>query len=157
MRLRPRVEPTKTPEPPWLTSRHYPKDKINFEDEIWKILTAKWGLADFQAAGLMSSIQAESSFSPYNAQGMGGPDDRGKYLYSTRDSVGFGLCQWTSSGRKAALQHGIVPLPKSVTPERIAANADVFDFALTDAEMAALDAMPETGYSGFHPDDAPAG
>ncbi|MBR6733912.1 MAG: aldo/keto reductase [Kiritimatiellae bacterium] len=56
-----------------------------------------------------------------------------------------------------ALQHGIVPLPKSVTPERIAANADVFDFALTDAEMAALDAMPETGYSGYHPDDAPAG
>lgn len=56
-----------------------------------------------------------------------------------------------------ALQHGVVPLPKSVTPERIAANADVFDFALTDAEMAALDAMPETGYSGYHPDDAPAG
>ena len=56
-----------------------------------------------------------------------------------------------------ALQHGIVPLPKSVTLERIAANADVFDFALTDAEMAALDAMPETGYSGYHPDDAPAG
>ena len=56
-----------------------------------------------------------------------------------------------------ALQHGIVPLPKSVTPERIAANADVFDFALTDAEMAVLDAMPETGYSGYHPDDAPAG
>ena len=56
-----------------------------------------------------------------------------------------------------ALQHGIVPLPKSVTPERIAANADVFDFVLTDAEMAALDAMPETGYSGYHPDDAPAG
>ena len=56
-----------------------------------------------------------------------------------------------------ALQHGIVPLPKSVTPERIAANADVFDFALTDAEMTALDAMPETGYSGYHPDDAPAG
>ena len=56
-----------------------------------------------------------------------------------------------------ALQHGIVPLPKSVTPERIAANANVFDFALTDAEMAALDAMPETGYSGYHPDDAPAG
>ena len=56
-----------------------------------------------------------------------------------------------------AMQHGIVPLPKSTTPERIAANADVFDFALSDAEMAALDAMPETGYSGYHPDDAPAG
>lgn len=97
-------KPTKTPAPPWLTSRHYPKDKINFEDEIWNILTGKWGLKDFQAAGLMSSIQAESSFCPYNVQGMGGSDDRGAYLYDAGDSVGFGLCQWTSSGRKANLQ-----------------------------------------------------
>lgn len=98
-------EPTKEPEvaPPWYTSANYPKDKINFEKEIWTILTQKWGLKDFQAAGLMSSIQAESSFCPYNAQGIGGSDDRGKYLYDTRDAVGFGLCQWTSSGRKAAL------------------------------------------------------
>lgn len=97
--------PTKKPEekPPWLTSPHYPKDKINFENEIWGILTQKWGLEAFQAAGLMSSIQAESSFCPYNVQGMGGSDDRGAYLYNTGDSVGFGLCQWTSSGRKANL------------------------------------------------------
>ena len=98
-------EPTVTPEaePPWLTSPNYPKDKVNFEKEIWSILTGQWGLKDFQAAGLMSSIQAESSFSPYNAQGLGGPDDRGKYLYDPQDALGFGLCQWTSSGRKAAL------------------------------------------------------
>lgn len=55
-----------------------------------------------------------------------------------------------------ALQHGIVPLPKSIHPERIAANADVFDFELSADEMSALDSMPETGYSGYHPDDAPA-
>ena len=67
---------------PWLTSYNYPKDKIDFENEIWAILTGKWGLKDYQAAGLMSSIQAESSFCPYNAQG-GGPDDRGKYEYKT--------------------------------------------------------------------------
>ena len=78
-------EPTKEPEvkPPWYTSANYPKDKINFEKEIWTILTEKWGLKDFQAAGLMSSIQAESSFCPYNAQGIGGSDDRGEYLYDT--------------------------------------------------------------------------
>ena len=87
---------------PWLTSYNYPKDKIDFEREIWSILTGKWGLEDFQAAGLMSSIQAESGFCPYNAQG-GGPDERGKYEFDAGDSVGFGLCQWTSSGRKAAL------------------------------------------------------
>ncbi|MBR2798038.1 MAG: hypothetical protein IKE17_09895 [Clostridia bacterium] len=99
----PTPEPTATPAPPWITSVHYPKDKINFETEIWDIMTGKWGLTGYQAAGLMSSILAESSFSPYNAQGMGGSDDRGKYLYDAQDAVGFGLCQWTSSGRKAAL------------------------------------------------------
>ena len=104
----PTPEPTAVPTPkpnkkPWLTSYNYPKDKINFENEIWAILTRKWGLADYQAAGLMSSIQAESSFCPYNAQGRGGSDDRGEYVYDVGDSVGFGLCQWTSSGRKAAL------------------------------------------------------
>ncbi|WP_326555259.1 aldo/keto reductase [Micromonospora sp. NBC_01813] len=37
------------------------------------------------------------------------------------------------------LQHGIVVIPKSVTPERIASNLDVFGFTLTAAEMSAID------------------
>jgi diketogulonate reductase-like aldo/keto reductase len=36
------------------------------------------------------------------------------------------------------LQQGWVPLPKSDTPERIQANADVFDFDLTEKEMKVL-------------------
>lgn len=55
-----------------------------------------------------------------------------------------------------ALQQDIVPLPKSVTPERIIANADVFDFVISDEDMARITAMPITGYSGFYPEDAPA-
>lgn len=55
-----------------------------------------------------------------------------------------------------ALQHGVLPLPKSVTPSRIEDNTKVFDFELTADEMAKLDAIPLTGYSGFYPDDAPA-
>jgi len=39
------------------------------------------------------------------------------------------------------LQHEICPLPKSVTPNRIKANADVFDFVLTDEEMTKIDEM----------------
>ena len=39
------------------------------------------------------------------------------------------------------LQHGIVAIPKSITPQRIAANFDVFDFALTSEEMSAIDAL----------------
>lgn len=37
------------------------------------------------------------------------------------------------------IQHGVVVIPKSAQRDRIAANADVFDFELTDDEMAALD------------------
>jgi len=39
------------------------------------------------------------------------------------------------------LQHGLVVLPKSVHEERIRENTRLFDFELTDAEMAALDAL----------------
>lgn len=38
-------------------------------------------------------------------------------------------------------QPGVVAIPKSETPSRIAENLDVFDFALSDGEMAALHAM----------------
>lgn len=39
------------------------------------------------------------------------------------------------------LQHGHVVIPKSVTPARIDENLDVFDFALTEAEMSRIDAL----------------
>ncbi|WP_033342487.1 aldo/keto reductase [Catenuloplanes japonicus] len=39
------------------------------------------------------------------------------------------------------LQHRIVIIPKSVRPERIAENIDLFGFALTDAEMQTLDKL----------------
>jgi len=39
------------------------------------------------------------------------------------------------------IQHGVVVIPKSVTPARIRSNADVFGFELTDDEMAVIDAM----------------
>jgi diketogulonate reductase-like aldo/keto reductase len=38
-------------------------------------------------------------------------------------------------------QPGTVAVPKSVHAERIAENFDVFDFSLTDAEMAAISAL----------------
>jgi len=45
------------------------------------------------------------------------------------------------------LQHGLPVIPKSTHRERIAENADVFDFTLSDADMAELDALDRTGGS----------
>ncbi|MCM1337920.1 MAG: aldo/keto reductase [Candidatus Amulumruptor caecigallinarius] len=50
------------------------------------------------------------------------------------------------------LQHGWLPLPKSVTPSRIRENLDVFDFELTAEQMQAIDSMAATGQSGLDPD-----
>ncbi len=51
------------------------------------------------------------------------------------------------------LQHGGIAIPKSVTPSRIRENADLFDFELSVAEMAEIDALDrgEDGRFGKHP------
>lgn len=41
------------------------------------------------------------------------------------------------------LQKNWIPLPKSDTPERIRANADVFGFELDDKDMKALDDLDQ--------------
>ncbi|MEB2302237.1 aldo/keto reductase [Lysinibacillus xylanilyticus] len=39
------------------------------------------------------------------------------------------------------VQHGVVTIPKTMTPARMTENLTVFDFALTEEEMAQLDAL----------------
>jgi len=54
-----------------------------------------------------------------------------------------------------ALQKGFVVLPKSTRPERIATNADVYDFTLTPEEMQRLDLLDEGLVTGWDPTGAP--
>jgi diketogulonate reductase-like aldo/keto reductase len=45
------------------------------------------------------------------------------------------------------VQHGVSVIPKSVRPERIAENFDIFDFSLSQGEVASIDAL-DTGVRG---------
>lgn len=49
------------------------------------------------------------------------------------------------------LQHGLVVLPKSTHPARIAENAVIFDFDIPPAAMAQLDALEEGLVTGWDP------
>lgn len=52
-----------------------------------------------------------------------------------------------------ALQHDVLPLPKSTHEQRIRENADVFCFKITAQDMDAIDALPFMGGSGSSPDE----
>ncbi|MDU2686443.1 MAG: aldo/keto reductase [Paeniclostridium sordellii] len=51
------------------------------------------------------------------------------------------------------IQKGIVPLPKSVTPERIKSNLEVFDFEISEQDVDIIDRLTDCGGSGLHPDE----
>ena len=90
----------------------------NYSDDnakrIWAFMRAK-GLNDYAIAGLVGNIYAESRLKPINLQNscnnrLGLTDeqytaavDNGTYTSFAGDSAGYGLCQWTSSGRKQGL------------------------------------------------------
>lgn len=54
-----------------------------------------------------------------------------------------------------SLQRDFVVIPKSADRARIDENAEVFDFALTPAQMAALDALDRDEHITWDPTDAP--
>ena len=82
------------------------------EAKIWNFLKSR-GYSDYAIAGIMGNLSAESGFSSKNMQnayeGKYNDDsytkaiDSGTYGKFATDSIGYGLAQWTSSGRKQRL------------------------------------------------------
>lgn len=54
-----------------------------------------------------------------------------------------------------SLQHGLVPLPKSVKQKRLLENADVGGFEISKEDMVTLDALDEVLVTDWDPTDAP--
>lgn len=94
-----------------------PKNEIKEEDRpryIWNYLYGRIQ-NPYGVAGLMGNLRAESNLNPKNMQnsyekklGMNDESytkctDNGSYKHFCTDKVGYGLAQWTSDGRKAAL------------------------------------------------------
>lgn len=81
---------------------------------IWDFLKGN-GLSDYAASGVLGNLESESGLRSNNLQNtavekLGLSDveytkkvDDGTYTNFTLDSAGYGLAQWTTSGRKAGL------------------------------------------------------
>ena len=50
-----------------------------------------------------------------------------------------------------ALMHGVMPLPKASSPERMRENLDAASFSMEAEDVAVLDEMETVGWSGLHP------
>jgi 2,5-diketo-D-gluconate reductase B len=53
------------------------------------------------------------------------------------------------------VQQGIIPIPRTANPDHLAANLAVFDFSLSDAEMAAIGGLKQPGGRVVNPPHAP--
>jgi diketogulonate reductase-like aldo/keto reductase len=62
-----------------------------------------------------------------------------------RKSVAQIILRWN-------LQKGVIPIPKSVHGHRIASNADIFDFELSQEDVRYLDSLDRNERTGAHPD-----
>lgn len=60
-------------------------------------------------------------------------------------TVAQGILRWN-------YQHGILTIPKSVTPSRIEENANIFDFSLSETEMNQIDALHNGDRTGPDPE-----
>ena len=96
----------------------------------------RWSPALFDRARLAHSRErgvALAGYSPFRASDLSNP-----VLAEVAAAHGVTPAQVVLRWH---LDHRVVVIPKSATPERIAANFDVFGFSLSDQEMARIDAL----------------
>jgi len=62
---------------------------------------------------------------------------------------------WAQLMIRWSLQHGYIPLPKSVQKERIEANGKIEGFEITEEDMSAMDGLDEYLVTDWDPVDAP--
>lgn len=86
-----------------------------------------------------------------------GPLGQGKYaLFEAPEVAGPAAAHGKTPAQVVIrwhLQTGNIVFPKSNRRERMAENVDVFDFELTDAEVAAISAMEREGRVSAHPEE----
>ena len=88
-----------------------------------------------------------------------GPLGQGKYDLTAFAPIADAAAAHGKSAQQVVLrwhlQEGRIVFPKSVRAERLRENFDLFDFALSDAEVAAITALDEgaAGRVASHPDD----
>jgi diketogulonate reductase-like aldo/keto reductase len=51
------------------------------------------------------------------------------------------------------VQHGVVPIPKTVHPDRMKENADIFDFSISREDMEYLDTLHADLHMDWDPGD----
>lgn len=77
--------------------------------------------------------------SPLSAPGLLNDDTLGSIADAHDVSPAQVVLRWN-------VQHGVVPIPSSTTPDHVHANADLFGFALTQAQMDAIDALHQPDF-----------
>jgi diketogulonate reductase-like aldo/keto reductase len=63
-------------------------------------------------------------------------------------------CTWAQLMLRWSLQHGYVPLPKSVRKERIVSNTEIDGFEISETDMKGLDGLDEVLVTDWDPTDA---